>query len=572
MSFVLVVDNIDVTQYVSSNGISCDIRKIYDDENAFVAANGQDIKKSKGFQKYYSISLTNVPLLLKNQLKNKLKKNGLLCEIDTEAGNYYRMTNFSASIISENDYINIWQVKFDLESLSITKTQETTQSFAVRVWPLEGELYKEYKIDGNSLIGNIKISQNSGGLPISGVYASQLSFSLSRMSTEYQAPSTNAKVTISGFAAPDFFITQRSFANSTVTFTCYDRTLFLDKTFDSSSFNTTLTVSVNEIINSIASQIGFAGVQISGFPSSFVSIDFNDVYNKSCREILNLISETAAGFFYCGPDNSLCFAGFGVAPSAFVFSEDKRTEIIEEFAKGPIDSLIAINNSDSNNNQEWTFGQTIDAFTCIKISSKYMTESIATEIFNRVNGKRYSCFNVEKCVTQEIPHLGSLLYDKTIGVGTYYPVFRYNLNLSLTGAYITLGADSITEQEFDYQGYITRQLEGKLEENKNYNGCSINKNGLKCEGTAGKVTMEDGSVYFYGTGQDEKYGFSTESGGLTHYNGIISSNKKASSVEVDTENNTVSITFEDGHTYKYYANVQKNGTIYTVDNEGEEWQ
>ena len=568
----VLIDNIDITQYISKNGITSDIKKIYDEENSFISESGQEHRKTKGYQKNYSLSLTYVPNVLKNILRNKLKKNGIICSIGTDSGNYYRMTNFSSTVEVENDYIHIYSVKFDLESLNIIKTQEPVQNYSVRVWPLVGDLYKSYSVNGDALIGSIKISQNSGGLPTSGVYASQLSFTLSRKSSEYESPATNAKITVDGFAAPDFYITQRTFSGSTVTFTCYDKTLFLDKTFDSSSFNTTSTVSVNEIINAIASQIGFAGVQISGFPSSFVSIDFNDIYNKSCREILNLISETAAGFFYCGPDNELCFAGFGVAPDGFAFTEDNRTDIIEEFVKGPIDGLIAVNNSDSNNMQEWTFGQTIDSYTCIKIQSKYITEAIAQEIFERVEGQKYSCFNVEKCITETIPLLGSLLYNKTVGVGTYYPVFRYNLNLSLTGAYITLGADSITEQEFDYQGYITRQLFGKVEENKNYNGCQINKDGIQCEGTAGKVTLSDGSVYFYGTGQDEKYGFNTKNGGLTTYEGIFSSSKSVSSVSVDTSTNTVTVTYSDGHVYKYSCNIEKDGTNFNITNEQEEFQ
>ncbi|MBO5143149.1 MAG: hypothetical protein J6J11_01580 [Treponema sp.] len=143
--------------------------------------------------------------------------------------------------------------------------------------------------------------------------------------------------------------------------------------------------------------------------------------------------------------------------------------------------------------------------------------------------------------------------------------------MSVTGAYVTLSSDSISEQEYEFSGYITRQLNNKIEENKNYNGCSISNSGIKCEGAAGKITLEDGSVYFYEQDKDGKYGFTTENGGLVHFDGVLSSNKETSSIEVDTENNSVTITFKDGHVYKYSSKVTKNDNVYTIEDETEEW-
>lgn len=574
MSYNLTIDDIDVSEYISKNGITSELRKVYDTENSFISESGLDIKKSLGYKKFYSVSLTNVPSTIKNKLKSKLSKTTLYVGVNDNV-EHYMMCNFSSSVIIKNDLIDLWSVKFDLEKLEINKSQETSKNYSLRIWPLAGDEYKEYNINNSALIGSIKISQNPGSWPVSGVCSSQLTFTLSRMNTEYQDPQTNAKITINGFTTPIFYITQRNFTKSTVTFTCVDKTLFLDKTFDTSKLTTqSEKVSISEVVSIISEQCTFEDFDISEFPSSFTEIDYNDVYNKSCRDILILLTETAAGFFYCNSENILVFNPLGVKKESVYISEDERTELVEEHKKGPVDSAIMINNKDSANLQEWIFGTTLDIYSCLKVKSKYMTEEISNEIFNRVQNFRYSCFTVEKCILKNITKTinpGAYLYLTSDKTGTYYPIFNINTVLSSTGAYVTLSSDSISEQEYEFMGYITRQLNNKIEENKNYNGCSISNDGIKCEGAAGKVTLEDGSVYFYEQDKTGKYGFTTESGGLVHFDGVLSSNKETSSIEVDTENNSVTIIFKDGHVYKYSSKVTKNDNVYTIEDETEEW-
>jgi len=61
--------------------------------------------------------------------------------------------------------------------------------------------------------------------------------------------------------------------------------------------------------------------------------------------------------------------------------------------------------------------------------------------------------------------------------------------------------------------------------------------------------------------------FTVNKGGYTQYDGIMSSGKEATSVAIDTENNTVKVDFADGHSYTYSANVSKSGSTYTINDE-----
>ena len=69
----------------------------------------------------------------------------------------------------------------------------------------------------------------------------------------------------------------------------------------------------------------------------------------------------------------------------------------------------------------------------------------------------------------------------------------------------------------------------------------------------------------------KKYGFKVRKGGFTQYEGVMSSAKEASGVDVDKSSGTVTVTFADGHVYKYSANVSETSSGYNITDEREEW-
>ena len=69
----------------------------------------------------------------------------------------------------------------------------------------------------------------------------------------------------------------------------------------------------------------------------------------------------------------------------------------------------------------------------------------------------------------------------------------------------------------------------------------------------------------------KKHFFTCKPGGFTQYDGVMSSSKEASSVAVDKSSGTVTVTYSDGHVYKYSAAVTETSSGYNITNETEEW-
>ena len=70
---------------------------------------------------------------------------------------------------------------------------------------------------------------------------------------------------------------------------------------------------------------------------------------------------------------------------------------------------------------------------------------------------------------------------------------------------------------------------------------------------------------------EERMYFKCRKGGFTQYEGVMSSSKEATSVSVDKTAGTVTVTFADGHVYKYSANVTKTSSGFNITGEMEEW-
>ena len=70
---------------------------------------------------------------------------------------------------------------------------------------------------------------------------------------------------------------------------------------------------------------------------------------------------------------------------------------------------------------------------------------------------------------------------------------------------------------------------------------------------------------------EERMYFKCRKGGFTQYEGVMSSAKEASGVDVDKSSGTVTVTFADGHVYKYSANVSETSSGYNITDEKEAW-
>lgn len=89
-------------------------------------------------------------------------------------------------------------------------------------------------------------------------------------------------------------------------------------------------------------------------------------------------------------------------------------------------------------------------------------------------------------------------YDLEVYLATNIVIY-----LSPTGSYASFSGDASSEFEWDFSGHLTQQVKDRIAENTKYHGVSISKKeGLQCDGVAGKITMADGEINFYSSSSE----------------------------------------------------------------------
>lgn len=227
----IVISGLNVGEYVSQSGVSESSDKVYDTAHQFTASDGVEIKRCRGVRKIYNISLDNVPLNVKNMLRSRSSYGYISCTVGNVEDRFI-MDSFSAQVIIQNEALNLWSVSFSLSAKTITGSSADDKGFySVNC---EG---REYTMESGEIYGDIQITNNSGGLPKSGICASQMTFSLDLSLYYGLVPgfSPSAPCTIGGFSAPTYYITGRKLDGFIYTITATDRTIFLDLPFDYTS-------------------------------------------------------------------------------------------------------------------------------------------------------------------------------------------------------------------------------------------------------------------------------------------------------------------------------------------------
>ena len=580
------INGIDLSQYISFEGLKCNYVKKYDTENEFITESGQHIKNVIGIQRTYDISLGNLPETTKNQLRNASLRGYVSATIDGISGQFL-ISNFTASLTLATDDGNIWSVSFNAsyQKIEIDSSVEDKTDYGIGVYDSTGTKVARYSITNGDVIGSAKISSNSGGMPINGIYSSTLTFTVDRNTSSFVNPPTGALIKLEGYGSQDFFIKSRTLTKNTATFTCSDRIIKLDQIFPVDDYFNESTVwqvwNGSEawmwgLVDSIRTFCGFGWADISDLDDNTWTTPLNDIRGKTCREILQTITSRRGGIFVArsGGDSGdgIKYIGPFSSKNTLIYTPNIRTEIIEGSIKGPISGVICTN---TESGEVFTSGSISDPYLCLKLESKTMNQSDADILFDRVSGQTYIGFDAQRIslATSEIPVLGYRIQPSEDSITYYYPS-QISVYISATGPFASLSAEDIVEDELQFITDMQKALDSiknKIEAGQSYNGVSIDGTGLKCEGTAGKITLADGTIHFYGTGSDDDYTLSTTSGGYTQYTGIMESSKEAQSISVDTDNNTVTVTFTDGHIYTYAADVSQSDNTYSITNERSSW-
>lgn len=363
---------------------------------------------------------------------------------------------------------------------------------------------REYKMETGEIVGDITITNNSGGLPKSGICASQMSFSLdvSVYGGSLPGVSSSAECKIGNFSAPTYYVTGRQLDGNVYTITGTDRTIFLDMPFDYTSCSWEAehskdnTVASSYVVQCIASQAGFKGFNYGNIPEIIPRLPYADLAT-SCRSILTSLSEIACGMWYCGQGDSLQFFGYGDQSAVYTSFPNESADLQKGISVGPMAGVVMINDStDSGDSEQFTSGYVEDSFRAIKIVSKYATASACSMLLKRIEDVEYTAFTLPHCYCYTFYPIGTQVvmneYDLEVYLATNIVIY-----LSPTGSYASFSGDASSEFEWDFSGHLTQQVKDRIAENTKYHGVSISKKeGLVCEGVGSKITMVDGRITF----------------------------------------------------------------------------
>lgn len=561
----LVISGLDVGKYIQPSGFSESSEKVYDTAHQFTTSEGVEIKRCRGVRKSYSISLDQVPMNVKNMLRSRSQYGYISCTVG-ETTDQFMLDSFSSQVIIQNDTLDLWTVSFTLAAKTVTGPFADEKGFYSVT--CEG---RECKMETGEIIGDITITNNSGGLPKSGICASQMSFSLdvSIYGGSLPGVSSSAECKIGNFTAPTYYVTGRNLNGSVYTITGTDRTIFLDMPFNYTSCQWEAerskdnTVSTAYVVQCIASQAGFKGFNYGNIPEIIPTLPYADLA-ASCRSILTSLSAIAYGVWYCSQSDSLQFFGYGDQSAVYTPFPNESTDLQKGISVGPMAGVIMINDStDSGDSEQFTAGYVEDSFRAVKIVSKYATASSCSMLLNRIKDIEYTAFTLQHCYCYSFYPIGTQVvmneYDTEVYLATNVTIY-----LSPTGSYASFAGDTSSEFEWDFSGQLTQQVKNRIAENTKYHGVSLSKKeGFVCEGVGCKVTMADGRITFHTKKHSQNEG---DSGKTTVLSVSKSDDEPAGSitlfrfVEDDTDNDEESINRENEISLMTLHNEKSNDT------------
>lgn len=383
-------------------------------------------------------------------------------------------------------------------------------------------------------------------MPVKGIITAKLSMKI--RTDEAFSPGTEIHIrdNFSSKQLPVFYISRPGYGGGVAEIVAYDNCRALDLIFDTDSlyFSEDKDHRVFDVVPFIASQCGFAGAVYDNM--NVETIPYKFLKGKTCRSILELLSESGCGVWYCNNDDQLEFIKFGAVTDYISVSPDRCGEFRRGAVKGPVTAIQVNNPVTDENYQLGYYGSFVNK---LKVSGKLIDNTAAHGILSDVNGTDYRAFTCDNVFSDALPEAmcGFLFNDvcyRASSIITYFSPWGYFSNIK---------SPVIAEDRFDYVGTLDYSLQERIMQEKKY-GCSV---------------MSFSGLKF--TDDENSYGFSSQNGGLTSYEGVMSSSKEATSIAVDKSSGTVTVTYADGHVYKYSANVSETSSGFNITDETEEW-
>lgn len=330
---------------------------------------------------------------------------------------------------------------------------------------------------GADRLANIKLSRSLSGKGFNGVSTTCFSCDIYTKTVF----SEGASVVFGGYMLPTFYIKEQSHSHGVSHIECYDRCKNLDIPFDYSGYeqfefiidsegNKTVDETkprwypTSQIIRDIANQCGFTGSSPSVL--RITSLCYLDFKEKSCRQILEMISKIEVGWFSANANNQLIFTPFSPEKEGFSIDENDRTEIQLRGTKA-ISGIVA---EDEVYGGIYSSGASWDHSE--RISGRRITADIAASMVSQILGDGGSYeYNGWECSAAIVPMIYSIgdciAYDKKA-----LPILDISCDFTALGIIAAMSAPAADTSFSEYQDLYSRQLDGTLKLDRVF-GCSV---------------------------------------------------------------------------------------------------
>ena len=412
-------------------------------------------------------------------------------------------------------------------------------------------------------ISNLKFKQNIDGFGEKGISIGSFEFDIY---DEYELYSTAIldRCTAQLFEENNkclpskiYYIAKRHVNNNICSFIAYDIMSLTEKEFDHSALNVFFdrgeTAPCGNVLDEIKLQCGFSIVSASSDGLDNIKFTSEQVKNKKCADILEMISKAMCGVWISDRDNNAVLSCLGEEYNTSLFpfvNCSEYSEIINQ-GKQKITKLICINSETDN---KISYG-TNEYGTVIETESPFLAAGTPLDaiVERRSIDHIYSAWSCKKAAVNEILYAVTNINFEKYG---NLPVNKAVVTVDNTGIYFSGGTEPRSDEEWKYYEYLQRELDEKIRYNKiACNICVSKDTGIQFvnKNKTSSIALENES-------EIEKYGFNVDAGGVTEYDGAIVSNTVFETAE-KLDDKTVQINYANGISYKYTLEKDENGKI-----------
>lgn len=417
--------------------------------------------------------------------------------------------------------------------------------------------------------GDIVLRQDANGDGKSGVCTTEFTFSVPADEYNANKPPSGASVTFSILHDGGvekimyFYISQRTKSGGKVAFKCYDKMILSGKIIPDTVIGVengkvreglSEKITAIEIVDIIKSQLLLTDtdsvIKSMGY---FAALEYDraSLSGKTCRSILEQISNDWCGYFKISRE-VLGFVPYGGAAYSTGNVVNSHAAIEERGERSPVTCVRVT----GNNNVFIAGDQTADVFSTVNISSEFASDEYANALLTRMQGYEYKSWRCSKCIIADgIPETDASISFSGDPDGTTHRIANsLSMSFTDTGIYLTCGRNDITENEYEYLGYLSRKIENKIGD-----GETLGNNTM--------ITRYQGIIHLgekkkdEETGKDkqDRYGYSKASKeGIVEFDGAIMSNVIPKNAKVEGDKVTMEI---GDKKYRFMAKKDTSGNI-----------